>query len=140
MKLSFSATVEYVRDLIPTFATKISPSDNPNADAAVLSHIAAGRVFFTTANNGLKYLYVFPCNPEYFELAKYIMRSNGLKPRTHLSRFFHGRTPTLRVPYQQIKKNENAILFARSVINVSAFKKDITDIKSRIDILQQKMK
>lgn len=135
---SFKAIVEYVYDLKMFAAPMPAPSDNPDADAAVLAHISVGNVFFTHANNGRSYFYAIPV-AEYFDLARYIMRSNGMKPRRHISNYYHDGTPVLRVPCSEIKNNVAAASFADRVITTPVLGQDLTKTHARIEWLLGKM-
>ena len=140
MKLSFKSIVEYVCELMPIMSGSVVPSDNPYADAAVLAHISAGKVFFTRVTNGGLYFYAMP-SEEYFELAKYIMRGNGMKPRRHISNYYYNGTPVLRVPCSEIRNNVAATSFANRVMAFANANQDqdLVHTRTRINFLTKKM-
>ena len=137
MKLSFSTVVEYVKDLLPTFTVPVS--DNPKLDAAVLRSVVLRDVFYINANNGKSYLYVFPKNESDFSLIKYILRSNGLNPRKHMSRYYYERTPVLRIPFAETRKNGRPREFTDMLTGQTACASQ-DQIAARINYLRQKVK
>ncbi len=137
MKLTFSTVVEYVKDLLPTFNVPVS--DNPKLDVAVLRRVLLRDVFYINANNGKDYLYIFPKNEANFPLIKYILRSNGLKSRKHMSRYYYDLTPVLRVPFAEIRKNGRASEFADMLMGQTTWASQ-EEITARINHLRQKVK
>lgn len=137
MKLSFSTVIEYVKDLMPTFPVPVS--DNPKLDAAVLRSVVLRDVFYIQANNGKSYLYVFPKNEEDFPLIKYILRSNGLNPRKHMSRYYYERTPVLRVPFAETRKDGRPREFTDMLMGQTSWASQ-EQIAARINHLRQKVK
>lgn len=137
MKLSFSTVIEYVKDLLPTFPVPVS--DNPKLDAAVLRSVVLRDVFYIQANNGKSYLYVFPKNEEDFPLIKYILRSNGLNPRKHMSRYYYERTPVLRVPFAETRKDGRPREFTDMLMGQTSWASQ-EQIAARINHLRQKVK
>lgn len=137
MKLSFSTVIEYVKDLLPTFTVPVS--DNPQLDAVVLRSVVLRDVFYIKANNGKSYLYVFPKNEADNSLIKYILRSNALKPRKHMSRYYYERTPVFRVPFDEIRKNDRARGFTDMLMGQKICMPQ-EQIDARIYYLRQKMK
>ena len=137
MELSFSAVVEYVKDLLPTFSVPVS--DNPKLDAAVLRSVVLRDVFYINANNGKSYLYVFPKNESDFPLIKYILRTNGLKPRKHMSRYYYERTPVLRVPFAETRKDGRPREFTDMLMGQTSWDSQ-EQIMARINLLRQKVK
>lgn len=137
MKLSFSTVIEYVKDLMPTFPVPVS--DNPKLDAAVLRSVVLRDVFYIQANNGKSYLYVFPKNEEDFPLIKYILRSNGLKARKHMSRYYYDRTPVLRVPFAETRKDGRPREFTDMLTGQTSWASQ-EQIAARINHLRQKVK
>lgn len=137
MKLSFSTVIEYVKDLMPTFPVPVS--DNPKLDAAVLRSVVLRDVFYIQANNGKSYLYVFPKNEEDFPLIKYILRSNGLNPRKHMSRYYYERTPVLRVPFAETRKDGRPREFTDMLMGQTTWASQ-EQIAARINHLRQKVK
>lgn len=137
MKLTFSTVVEYVKDLLPTFNVPLS--DNPKLDAAVLRSIELRSAFYTCANNGKDYLYIFPKNEADFPLIKYILRSNGLNPRKHMSRYYYERTPVLRVPFAETRKNGRPREFTDMLTGQTTWASQ-EEITTRINQLRQKVK
>lgn len=137
MKLSFSTVIEYVKDLMPTFPVPVS--DNPKLDAAVLRSVVLRDVFYIKANNGKSYLYVFPKNDEDFPLIKYILRSNGLTPRRHISRYYYERTPVLRVPFAETRKDGRPREFTDMLMGQTSWASQ-EQIAARINLLRQKVK
>lgn len=124
MKLSFSTVIEYVKELLPVIGPSVAVSDNPSADVVLLTLLSAGRIMPLTANNGRSYLYVFPCRYEDFELVKYVLRSNGLTPREHMSHYYYDRTPALRVSYKQIEAKPALRNFVRALTDADFMKLD----------------
>lgn len=139
MKLSFTAVVEYVKELVPAFGPLPISSESPFEDAEVLAHISGGRAFHLTANNGRSYLYIFPRGEENMRLAKYILRSNGLRPRLHMSRYYYNKTPVLRVPYSEFSNSPERNSFVDNVLSVSVVDLKKDRVETRVKILQQKL-
>lgn len=139
MNINFSTVVDYVKRLFPVASARIVPSDNPAQDARLLAFLASGNVFFLRATNGLTYLYFVPTMEENLALGRYIMCSNGLKPREHLSAYFWGQTPVLRVPRREIKSGTAAKAFVDNVLENANLKFDASFVNGRIEQIRKKM-
>ncbi len=139
MNINFSAVVDYVKNLFPSKSAPVEPSDNPKMDACVLACLATGNVFYTRAMDGRTYLYYFTSFDEDVELAKYIMRSNGLKPREHETRYFFDKTIVLRIPRSELKVGMPGRDFVDDVLINANVRFDRAAVDMRINQIKQKM-
>ena len=120
MKLSWQTVVAYVKNLFPNNAP-VRATDNPQADAKMIAHIAGGDVFYVTQRNGEKYWRLFVGNIMDVELVRYVLRSNGLNPKQSNAGMM------FVVRCADVKNNPNAIKFMDMVINhnVAAHERDM---------------
>lgn len=139
MKVSFNTVVSYVKNLLPVRSMAVPSSDNPQMDARVLAYLSGGNVFYTRAMDGRAYLYYFTSFEQDIELAKYIMRSNGLKPREHKTRYFFDRSVVLRVPRSEIKPGMSVRAFVDRIFVCTNAYPDLQQIDARINQIKQKM-
>lgn len=139
MNINFSTVVDYVKNLFPAKSMPVPPSDNPQMDARVLAYLSGGNVFYTRAMDGRTYLYFFTSFEEDIKLAKYVMRSNGLKPREHESRYFFDKSVVLRVPRSEIKPGLPVRDFVDTVLVCTNAYPDLPKIEARINQIRQKM-
>jgi len=143
MNMKFSTVVEYVKNLFPG-RTPVVTSDNPTADAIALSYLAHGVPFYTVAGNGISYWYCFVYDTDEREIAKRILRSNGIKFAEHKSNYFRDGAIVLRTRRSYLRKNPNALQFVENVMRYNAFtvnkgiaEKRVAEIRTR---MEQKMK
>lgn len=139
MKVCFNTVVDYVKNLLPVWSMSIAPSDNPQMDARVLAYLSGGNVFYTQATDGRTYLYYFTSFEQDIELAKYIMRSNGLKPREHGTRYFFFKSVVLRVPRSEIKPGTPVKAFVDDILVNKNAQPNLPQVDGRIDQIRQKM-
>lgn len=137
MKLNFKMVVEYVKDLFPVNFVPLS--DDPQADAEALASLLYTNVFYTRANNGKTYLYCFPRRKEDYELVRYILNSNNMKPREHESGYYYGARTVLRVPRKEIEGDRRAMQFSNLLMDKRTSNVDEKIANARINILYEKM-
>ncbi|MDW2958192.1 MAG: hypothetical protein R8M37_00045 [Alphaproteobacteria bacterium] len=131
MNMNFNTVVEYVKNLFPGRAP-VAVSDNPCADAMALSHLAQGGMFFTTASNRISYWYCFIYNAQERNIAKQILRSNGIKFSEHRSNYYRDGSIVLRVRSSYLRKNPNALRFIENVMQHNPIKLDDGVAEKRI--------
>ena len=138
MNISFSTVVDYVQNLIPN-VKPVAPTENRDADMDVLAYLAIDS-FYVTARNGGHYWY-YLTNPVNIELARYILRSNGIKPQTHKTHYiFYNKQTVLRVRYSDLKKNENAKQFVDAMMQTDVFDVKHAAVDARMNLIKQRMK
>lgn len=137
MKASYKTVVNYVKNLFPGVAP-VASSDNPQLDAMVVYSLTSLRLYIV-ARNGHRYWYCF-VNQADIPVARYILRSNGVRVETHNSYYSFGREPVLRVRTAYLTQNPNAKKFVDSVDKLDRTMIDDGLVKSRIEQIRQKMK
>ncbi len=137
----FHTVVDYVKNLVPTFQNKfyVPESTNPEMDAKALLYLTSYRAFFTYARNSKEYFYCFTQSEEDMRLVKYILRTNGINPSSHYSRFYGTPEKALRTRVKNIKANPRAWCFTSKVneLRAKSFIRN-DDICSYINELKQK--
>ncbi|MEE1030369.1 MAG: hypothetical protein UIC65_05090 [Alphaproteobacteria bacterium] len=106
--------VDYVKNLMPICTNNnvvAKSKEELELDAKTLVYLSTGNLFFTHARNGREYFYCFIANELDINVAKHLLQSNGLKPKTHISRYYHTPMLVLRARAADIEKNENARKF-----------------------------
>lgn len=129
--MKFSTVVEYVKNLFPGRAP-VAVSDKPHADALALAYLAQNVPFYTTASNGLSYWYCFVYSLKNRNIAKQILRSNGIKFAEHKSDYFRDNAVVLRVRRSYLRKNPNALRFVEDVMQHNPIKLDENAAEKRI--------
>lgn len=133
MNLSWQFVVRYVKNLFPDNAP-VAISDNPDADARVVAHVCSGDVYYINNQiNGEKYWQVFVANLKDVELVRYILRSNGLKPKL----FRAGMLMSVRVADTQ--NNPKAQQFMEMVLNHNIDVAERDAVMMRVQNVRQKM-
>ena len=79
-----NVVVDYVKDLMPIRANNFvaKSKEELELDAKTLVYLSSGNLFFTHARNGREYFYCFIANELDINVAKHLLQSNGLKPKT----------------------------------------------------------
>lgn len=138
MDVSYKTVVNYVKNLFPGIAL-VAPSDNPQLDAKVINQLSTNK-FYTVASNGYRYWYCFVDDAD-IPVARYVLRSNGVRVSVHNSRYFCGREPVLRVRTTDLDKNPNAKKFVDSVMKLGfPTEEGVSMIQARVKQIRQKMK
>lgn len=138
----FQVVVEYVKNLVPTYKNNfyVQPSNNPEKDAKSLVYLTLGSSFFTVARNNREYFYCFVNSENDTDVIRYILRSNGMTPRLHKSRFYNRRDKVLRVPVSSIKNNKIAWDFTSLVDKVRKKPVRYDEVSEYIQGLREKVK
>lgn len=141
-KKLFRVVVDYVQNLVPAYKdTKfnIQQSTTPEMDAQALFRLLNGHTFCEYARNGKQYLYCFVFDAKDLKTAEYILRSNGIKPRLHLSRYYNTPDLAFRVPVLDIENNVKAHKFKESLMGLrTGFNMDKNAIL-HLDQIKQKV-
>ena len=119
--------IDYVKDLFSGSAVALENRDR-NKDAKALMYLSFGNVFYTSARNGREYLYCFIPNKSDVNVARHILRANGMNPNLHLSHYYNTPMLALRTPVKEIAENDQAQRLAdRLMVERSriSFDKDI---------------
>lgn len=115
--------VDYVQDLITMHQDKNFyeiKSNTPEKDAQALFYLLNGHAFCDYARNGNKYLYcfLFGDSEQDLRVAKYILRSNGIKPRLHLSYYYSEPVLAFRARIFDIENNDKANVFKENLMKL----------------------
>lgn len=137
MKKSYKTVVGYVKNLFPGVAP-IAPSDNPQLDAMVINQLSTNK-FYTVASDKHRYWYCFVDDAD-IPVARYVLRSNGVKTTVHNSHYFFEREPVLRVRTAYLDKNPNARKFVESVMELGLSVTSEKLVQTRIEQIRQKVK
>lgn len=137
MKKSYKTVVDYVKNLFPGVAP-IAPSDNPQLDAMVINQLSTNK-FYTVASDKHRYWYCFVDDAD-IPVARYVLRSNGVKTTVHNSHYFFEREPVLRVRTAYLDKNPNARKFVESVMESGLSVTSEKLVQTRIEQIRQKVK
>ena len=119
--------VDYVKDLFSGSAVALENRDM-NKDAKALMYLSSGNIFYTNARNGREYLYCFVPDKANVNVARNILRANGMNPNLHLSHYYNTPMLALRTPVKEIAENDQAQRFADRLMverNRIALDKDI---------------
>ena len=126
--------VDYVKDLFSGSAVALENRDM-NKDAKALMYLSSGNIFYTNARNGREYLYCFVPDKANINVARNILRANGMNPNLHLSHYYNTPMLALRTPVKEIAENDQAQRFADRLMverNRIAFDKDIVSYIANI--------
>lgn len=126
--------VDYVKDLFSGSAVVLENRDM-NKDAKALMYLSSGNIFYTNARNGREYLYCFVPDKSNINVARNILRANGMNPNLHLSRYYNTPMLALRTPVKEIAENDQAQRFADRLMverNRIALDKDIVSYVANI--------
>lgn len=116
--MTFNTVVEYVKNLFPGRAPAL-PVANMQSDAEIIAHLSYHK-FYTTARNGIGYLYcvVFPDD---IGTVMNLFNRNGVKCEKHLSRYdCRGSHWVVRIRKSFLQNNEKAKDFVKLVIETNA--------------------
>ena len=119
-KQTLCVVADYVKDLSPknkNFYADTSGFADPQRDARALFKLLSGNVNYLYARNGNRYLYCFVHNEANIDIAKFILKSNGMKPRLHVSSYYAEPMLALRVPESDFKNCETAAAFKNTLLN-----------------------
>lgn len=126
--------VDYVKDLFSGSAVALENRDM-NKDVKALMYLSSGNIFYTNARNGREYLYCFVSDKSNVNVARNILRANGMNPNLHLSHYYNTPMLALRTPVKEIAENDQAQRFADRLMverNRIAFDKDIVSYIANI--------
>ena len=126
--------VDYVKDLFSGSAVALENRDM-NKDVKALMYLSSGNIFYTNARNGREYLYCFVPDKTNVNVARNILRANGMNPNLHLSHYYNTPMLALRTPVKEIAENYQAQRFADRLMverNRIAFDKDIVSYIANI--------
>lgn len=126
--------VDYVKDLFSGSAVALENRDM-NKDVKALMYLSSGNIFYTNARNGREYLYCFVPDKTNVNVARNILRANGMNPNLHLSHYYNTPMLALRTPVKEIAENDQAQRFADRLMverNRIAFDKDIVSYIANI--------
>ena len=126
--------VDYVKDLFSGSAVALENRDM-NKDVKALMYLSSGNIFYTNARNGREYLYCFVPDKTNINVARNILRANGMNPNLHLSHYYNTPMLALRTPVKEIAENDQAQRFADRLMverNRIAFDKDIVSYIANI--------
>ncbi len=126
--------VDYVKDLFSGSAVALENRDM-NKDVKALMYLSSGNIFYTNARNGREYLYCFVPDKSNVNVARNILRANGMNPNLHLSHYYNTPMLALRTPVKEIAENDQAQRFADRLMverNRIAFDKDIVSYIANI--------
>ena len=135
MNLSFRAFVNWVKDLDAAIKTP-APSDNPGLDKAVLASLATD-ILYVRARNGERYWY-YVTDKQNIDVAKYMLRSNGVSVSEHNSRYYEFKRPVLRVRTDRLhavpatKNFVSDIMGQKSTLGADVVQYRIQQIKNKI--------
>lgn len=115
-KQALHVVVDYVKDLRPVNYDCAAFAD-PVKDAVALFALLNGNVNYFYARNGNKYLYCFISNEENIDVAKFILKSNGMNPKLHISRYYPEPMLAFRVPASDFKNNNTAAAFKQNLLD-----------------------
>ena len=107
---------DYVKDLRPVNYNGGAVA-NPDMDARALYTLLNGDVKYLYARNGNKYLYCFVNNSADIDVVKFILKSNGMNPRLHVSRYYPYPMLAFRVPASDFNNNDVATMFKKSLLD-----------------------
>jgi hypothetical protein len=130
--------VDYVKDLRPE-NLNCAVFANPYMDARALFTLLNGNVNYLYARNGNRYLYCFVHNEANIDIAKFILKSNGMNPKLHISRYYAEPMLALRVPESNFD-NYAAAEFKKCLLNYRmnfSMSKDVA--VSRLQEIRQHM-
>ena len=131
--------VDYVKDLFSGSAVVLENRDM-NKDVKALMYLSSGNIFYTNARNGREYLYCFVPDKSNINVARNILRANGMNPNLHLSHYYNTPMLALRTPVKEIAENEQAQRFAdRLMVERSRIALDAS-IAGYVEQLRQKKK
>lgn len=137
MNLSYKAVVQYVKNLFPGTAP-VAVSDNPQLDAQVLAYLSSDK-FYMVASNGHRYWYCFVENDN-IPVAQYVLHSNGVRAKSHITRYYSEREPVVRVRVAHLRRNLAASNFINAVMLVQESKINEAVVRSRIEQIKQRVK
>lgn len=126
--------VDYVKDLFSGSDVALENRDM-NKDAKALMYLSSGNIFYTNARNGREYLYCFVPDKANINIARNILRANGMNPNLHLSHYYNTPMLALRTPVKEIAENDQAQRFADRLMverNRIALDKDIVSYVANI--------
>lgn len=137
MKMNLYAGVEYIKNL---FTPRVVPHNEFDADAdAKLLSLMASDAKYMRARNGVKYYYYFPVNADDINVAKMIMKRNGIKVRTHVSHYNYYPMQVLRSLRSDIKNDLarsrfiDAINPTRTDINYAEYTDRLNEIRAQMN-------
>lgn len=136
--------VDYAQNLIPVHKNSrfyVQESKTPIKDAEALFCLINGNTFCEYARNGSQYLYCFLFDEKDIKLAKYILQSNGIKPRLHISRYYNTPVLALRARVTDIENNARAKEFMSYLMKQrSDFRINSKLATAHLEQIQQKIK
>lgn len=142
VKKLLRVVVDYVQNLVPVYKNtklNIQESNTPEMDAQALFLLLNGQTFCEYARNGNKYLYCFVFDARDLKTAEYILRSNGINPRLHLSRYYNTPDLAFRVPVLDIENNAKAHRFKESLVGLRTDYKMDKNAILHLDQIRQKV-
>lgn len=131
----YKTVVSYVKNLFAGCAP-VARSKTAFMDARVLSQLAQDN-FYIVALDGREYWYCCVRNSD-IPVAKYIIRSNGLKAVSHFSAFTHGWV--LRVNKKCLVRNPSGKNFVGIVMDKEAKKLGDDVYECHLQQIRQRMK
>ncbi|MDW2995440.1 MAG: hypothetical protein R8M71_00530 [Alphaproteobacteria bacterium] len=117
LKQALHVVVDYVKDLRPVKNVDCGAFADPVKDAVALFALLNGNVRYFYARNGKKYLYCFINNDANIDVAKFILKSNGMNPKLHISRYYPEPMLAFRVPASDFKNNNTAAAFKQNLFD-----------------------
>ena len=137
-----NVVVDYVKDLMPIRANNVvaKSKEELELDAKTLVYLSSGNLFFTHARNGREYFYCFVSNESDIHTAKYLFQSNGLKVKTHVSRYYNTPMLVLRVLASDIEKNDSARKFIDCVTTERKKYIKYEQVHNHLNQVRQKIK
>ena len=96
---------------------KAEKSQNPELDMKALSYLAFDKMYFLRARDNMVYWYCY-VSETYMDIAEYILRSNGLRPKRHYSCYDMAYPVVLRIPVKKIKKNPTGKDFIKKTMDL----------------------
>lgn len=110
----------------------------PVEDARILSAIGKDSTYLT-ASNGFRYYYYFTQDEKDTSVAKFLMRRNGVKVKTHTSKYYYVPKVCLRIRTVELNKLPKAKLFVESIDSSLPFS-DAEELQQKIAIVRNQMK
>lgn len=110
---------------------------NPVKDAELLSALGRESVFIT-ASDSKEYYYYFPIDSKDVNIAKYLLRRNGVPVRVHVSTYHYHPHKALRAPSKLVTGNAAAQKFVDS-IDVENSKMLVDEVNTQRAIILRQM-
>lgn len=129
--------IEYIKNFFSKTNSIKKPNPFEKEDIELLVDMRM-EARFLTASNGCRYFYYVLSNEKNIDVAKFVMKRNGLNPSVHKTYYYAWKPKILRIPAEKIEESKENKEFLEKVSYGK--KSEELNIDLRVENIRKQMK